>query len=169
MNARLLLEYTKKGEEVNPPARRPTTTSSSPSPSPAHPRPTSPRTMRSFFALRQAVHQATTAASTHIPRTKTALPIVGLAVHQAPLPSLLHTYQSTLALLQQFPPSAVYRQSVESITNDRVAIINSLGGKGSEDEIEAVEHKIGAGYIEEVLVMAEEEFALTGKMLEWKA
>lgn len=125
--------------------------------------------MRCFTALRQAAHQATVAASSHIPRTKTSLPIVGLAVHQAPLPSLLHTYQSTLSLLQQIPASAVYRQSVEAITKERADVVRSLGGKGSEDEIEAVEHKIGAGYIEEVLVQAEEEFALAGKMLEWKA
>lgn len=125
--------------------------------------------MRCFSALRQAAHQATVAASSHIPRTKTSLPIVGLAVHQAPFPSLLHTYQSTLTLLQQIPASAVYRQSVEAITKERADVVRSLGGKGSEDEIEAVEHKIGAGYIEEVLVQAEEEFALAGKMLEWKA
>jgi NADH dehydrogenase (ubiquinone) 1 alpha subcomplex subunit 5 len=122
-----------------------------------------------FSTVLRAAHQATVAASSHIPRTKTTLPIVGLAVHQAPLPSLLHTYNSTLSLLQQIPASAVYRQSVESITKERADIVKQLGGKGSEDEIEAVEHRIGAGYIEEVLVQAEEEFALTAKMLEWKA
>jgi NADH dehydrogenase (ubiquinone) 1 alpha subcomplex subunit 5 len=122
--------------------------------------------MRSFRALRQAVHAA---APTHIPRQRLTTNLTGLAVHPEPLPTLLHTYTSTLSLLSQFPPSAVYRQSVESITKERIAAIEQLGGKGSEQEIEAVEEKIGAGYIEEVLLMAEDELTLTAKMLEWKA
>lgn len=124
--------------------------------------------MRCFRPLLAAAKQATEAA-TYIPREKARLPIVGLAVHQQPLPTLLHTYQSTLTLLQQIPASAVYRQSVESITKERIQVVKELGGHGSEDELAAVEHRIGAGYIEEVLEQAKEELALAGKMIEWKA
>lgn len=124
--------------------------------------------LRATSLLRQAVHTSAP-LSTHIPRTKTTTTLFGLSVHPEPLPTLLHTYSSTLSLLQQIPTSAVYRQSVESITNERKSIVEALGGKGSEEEIKAVEDKIGAGYIEEVLVQAKEELALTGKVFEWKA
>ncbi|GAA6002710.1 hypothetical protein JCM10207_007638 [Rhodosporidiobolus poonsookiae] len=102
-------------------------------------------------------------------RSKLSTGITGLAVHPEPLPALLHTYNSTLALVQQMPASAVYRQSVESITRERLDAVNSLGGEGSEQEIEAVESKIGHGIVEELLLQAEEELKLAGKMIEWKS
>lgn len=128
--------------------------------------------MRCFRPLLAAAKEASSksgSVANYIPREKARLPIVGLAVHQQPLPTLLHTYESTLSLLQQIPASAVYRQSVESITKERMQVVQQLGGHGSEDELLAVEHKIGAGYIEEVLEQAKEELALAGKIIEWKA
>lgn len=125
--------------------------------------------MRCFRPLLAAAKEAASSTSSYIPRQKTRLPIVGLAVHQQPLPTLLHTYESTLTLLQQIPSSAVYRQSVESITKERINVVKQFGGNGSEEELAQVEHHIGAGYIEEVLEQAKEELALTGKVIEWKA
>lgn len=128
------------------------------------------KTMRCFRPLLAAAKEASSnSVAQHIPRQKQRLPIFGLSVHEQPLPTLVHTYKSTLALLEQMPPSAVYRQSVESITRDRMHKAESVGGHGSEDELLAVESSIGSGYIEEVLEQAKEELALAGKMLEWKA
>jgi len=67
------------------------------------------------------------------------------------------------------PASAVYRQSVESITKERLEAVTSFGGQGSEAEIEQVEQRIGAGSIEEVIEQAQGELQLAGKMVEWKA
>lgn len=112
---------------------------------------------RATSLLRQAV------------RTRTSTGLTGLAVHPAPLPVLLSTYSSTLHEVSRMPPSAVYRQSVESITKERIAIIERLGGEGQESDIVNVEAALGAGLIEEVLVQAREELLLAGKILEWKA
>ncbi|GAA5988558.1 hypothetical protein JCM11641_004603 [Rhodosporidiobolus odoratus] len=109
------------------------------------------------------------ATRTLLQRTKLSTGITGINVHPEPLPTLLHTYSSTLSLLQQIPASAVYRQSVESITRERLAAVNQLGGEGTEEQIEAVEGKIGGGLIEELITQAQEELKLTGKMIEWKA
>ena len=125
--------------------------------------------MRCFRPLLAAAKEVNSHVANYIPRQKDRLPIVGLAVHSQPLPTLMHTYESTLTLLQQIPTSAVYRQSVESITKERMAVIKQFGGHGSEDELAQVEHSIGAGYIEEVLEQAKEELALAGKIIEWTA
>ncbi|KAI5479375.1 hypothetical protein MNV49_003709 [Pseudohyphozyma bogoriensis] len=106
---------------------------------------------------------------TPVARTKLTTGLTGLAVHPNPFPELLKVYSNTLTLVQQIPASAVYRQAVESITTERKAAVELLGGKGSEEDIAAVEEKIGAGVIEEVLVMAEDEYNLATKMIEWKA
>ncbi|GAA5888858.1 hypothetical protein JCM6882_002879 [Rhodosporidiobolus microsporus] len=101
-------------------------------------------------------------------RTKISTGITGIAVHPEPLPALIHNYQSTLSLLEKIPAGAVYRQSAESITKERLAAVQQLGGEGSEADIEAVEQKIGAGFIEEVIMQSEDELKLAGKAVEWK-
>ncbi|GAA5861432.1 hypothetical protein JCM1840_005367 [Sporobolomyces johnsonii] len=102
-------------------------------------------------------------------RSKITTGITGLAVHPDPLPALTHTYNSTLALLNQIPASAVYRQSAESITRERLAAVSLVGAHPGETEIESVERQIGAGLIEEVILQAEGELKLAAKMIEWKA
>ncbi|BGP12391.1 hypothetical protein JCM10213_002004 [Rhodosporidiobolus nylandii] len=124
-----------------------------------------------FAATRRVLAAAPASLNKAAPslRTKLSTGITGIAVEQQPFPSLIHTYNSTLALLQQIPTSAVYRQSVEAITRERLAVVNQLGGEGSEEQVEAVENKIGAGLVEELIIQAEEELKLAGKMIEWKA
>ncbi|GAA6038586.1 hypothetical protein JCM8097_009433 [Rhodosporidiobolus ruineniae] len=122
---------------------------------------------RATRRLLAAVPSVNKDASSH--RTKLSTGITGIPVHPEPLPALLHTYNSTLALLQQIPASAVYRQSVEAITRERLAAVNQLGSDGSEDSIEAVENKIGHGIVEELIQQAQEELKLAGKVIEWKA
>lgn len=102
-------------------------------------------------------------------RTRTTTLLTGLQVHPAPLPALLKTYSKTLEIVSQMPPSAVYRQSVESITKERIALIEQFRGEGGEKDIEVVEEKIGMGLIEEIVLMAEGEMQLAEKMMEWKA
>ncbi|GAA6013383.1 hypothetical protein JCM11491_006373 [Sporobolomyces phaffii] len=125
---------------------------------------------RATRRLLQAVPTSASAASSPSAlRTKVSTGIAGYPVHPEPLAALAETYRGTLTLLQQIPASAVYRQSAESITNERLHAVTSLGGHGSEQEIEAVEQRIGAGQIEEVIEQAQGELALAGQMIEWKA
>lgn len=125
---------------------------------------------RATRRLLQSVPAAAQAAeSSSSLRTKVSTGIAGYPVHPEPLRALTETYQGTLTLLQQIPASAVYRQSAESITKERLDAIKAIGGQGTEQEIEAVEARIGAGLIEEVLEQAQGELQLAGKMIEWKA
>ncbi|KAK4706036.1 NADH dehydrogenase (ubiquinone) 1 alpha subcomplex subunit 5, partial [Phenoliferia sp. Uapishka_3] len=126
--------------------------------------------MSRFFRATCILRQAAPAASTAVAgvRTRTTTGLTGLAVHPTPLPSLLSLYGSTLAMVGQMPPSAVYRQSVESITKERIAAIEELGGNGAEANIQAIEEKLGVGLIEEILGMAEGELKLAAQMVEHK-
>ncbi|GAA5995174.1 hypothetical protein JCM5350_001859 [Sporobolomyces pararoseus] len=125
------------------------------------------RATRRLLAAAPSANQAATPSASL--RTKVSTGIAGYSVHPEPLRALTETYQGTLTLLQQIPASAVYRQSAESITKERLEVIKSIGGQGTEQEIEAIEAKIGAGLIEEVIEQAEGELQLAGKMIEWKA
>lgn len=125
--------------------------------------------MSRLFRTTSRLLQATPVTSSPIARTRLTTGLTGLAVHPSPLPALLQTYASTLSLASQMPPSAVYRQAVESITKERIAAIEELGHQGAEKDIEAVEARIGMGLVEELIVMAEGELQLAAKMLEWKA
>ncbi|GAA5870469.1 hypothetical protein JCM16303_002014 [Sporobolomyces ruberrimus] len=124
--------------------------------------------LRATRRLLQAVPTSQPASTSSL-RTKISTGIAGYPVHPEPISALTETYQGTLTLLQQIPGSAVYRQSTESITKERLDAVKSLGGEGSEQEIEAVEAKIGAGCIEEVIEQAQGELQLASKMIEWKA
>lgn len=88
--------------------------------------------------------------------------LTGIYTHPNPGTALLSVYNQTLAELAKFPESSVYRQSVENVTKQRKQIVEEGGVN------EVMENKIGAGLIEEVLIQAGEELALTKKMLEWK-
>lgn len=126
--------------------------------------------MSRFFRSTARLLQSapSTALASPPARQRLTTNLTGLAVHPAPFHHLTELYSATLTLLAQMPPSAVYRQSVESITKERMSVIELLGGGGGEKEIESVEEKIGAGLIEEVVEMAQTELALAEKMLEWQ-
>ncbi|KDE09795.1 hypothetical protein MVLG_00194 [Microbotryum lychnidis-dioicae p1A1 Lamole] len=126
--------------------------------------------LRASRALRQAMPSTTTpAAPPHIPRTKLTTNVVGLSVHNEPLPTLKHTLEATLSFVQRMPQGAVYRRSVEATTRERLNVLAKFGREGSEADLELVEREIGLGGIEEVMQIAEDEYRLAGKMLEWKA
>lgn len=121
------------------------------------------RATRRVLAAAQAVNKA---ATTH--RTKLSTGITGLAVHPDPLHALRTTYHSTLKVLGQVPASAVYRQSAEAITRERLAVVEQAGEGNTEEQIEQVERKLEAGIAEELIQQAEDELKLASKMLEYK-
>lgn len=103
-------------------------------------------------------------------RTKLSTGITGIAVHPEPLSALANSYQSTLKVLEAIPASAVYRQSAEAITRERLDVVKRVGAdKADEASIEQVEQAIGAGIVEELIMQANDELKLAGKMIEFKA
>ncbi|GAA5837277.1 hypothetical protein JCM9279_005639 [Rhodotorula babjevae] len=123
---------------------------------------------RATRILLAAAPQASKAAPASL-RTKLSTGITGIPVHPEPLSALVDSYQSTLNVLDKIPASAVYRQSAEAITRERLAAVERLGGDGDEASIEQVEQAIGAGIVEELLMQATDELKLAGKMIEFKS
>jgi NADH dehydrogenase (ubiquinone) 1 alpha subcomplex subunit 5 len=90
--------------------------------------------------------------------------ITGINTHPNPRPALVSLYKATLdELASQFPKESVYRQSVENLTQARLAVVEA------NEVVEKIEQQIGCGLIEEVLIQAHEELELTRKMAQWKA
>ena len=88
--------------------------------------------------------------------------MTGIPVHPNPRPHLIQTYNKTLTALSRLPTHAVYRQATESFTKQRLAIV-----EGNED-VSQIENLIENGQIEELIIQAEDELKLIGKMEEWK-
>ncbi|KAG2366586.1 NADH2 dehydrogenase, partial [Suillus spraguei] len=96
--------------------------------------------------------------------TKKTTGIVGLAVHQNPLPELFNTYNSTLSVLASIPSGSVYRQGAEALTKHKLNIV-----QGANGDISIVEKQLDEGQIEESLDIAKDELKLAENMLVWKA
>lgn len=96
---------------------------------------------------------------------KTTTGFVGLPVHSDPLPALSKTYKSTLTLLESIPETSIYRQGVQALTAKKLAVVEAATEDGG---VERVEQELGEGQIEEILLVAQDEFRLAGKMLDWK-
>lgn len=89
--------------------------------------------------------------------------ITGLYQHPNPRPALVSLYNHTLSLLDtKFPKSSIYRQSVETMTKNRLQVVEK------HEIIEEIENKIGGGLIEEIVVQAHEELGLAHEMAELK-
>lgn len=123
-----------------------------------------------FRATRSLLAAATKppVLTTPTARTKVTTGIAGIDVHPQPLSALHKAYNSTLKMLESMPPAAVYRQSAEAITRERLAVVQRAHEQATEADIEAVEREIDAGLVEELVIQAEEELKLAGKMLEYK-
>ncbi|KAJ1896485.1 hypothetical protein LPJ66_003962 [Kickxella alabastrina] len=107
--------------------------------------------MRITRALFQATQKVTTG-------------IVGLPVNPNARPQLLGLYKKTLEEVKaKIPESAVYRQSVEAITTQRLKIVEQ------NEDTEKIEELINCGQIEELIDQAEDEIKLVSRMAEWKA
>ncbi|XP_048877877.1 NADH dehydrogenase [ubiquinone] 1 alpha subcomplex subunit 5 [Brienomyrus brachyistius] len=88
--------------------------------------------------------------------------LVGLAVSQNPHERLRILYTKILGSLQTMPQDAAYRRYTEQIINERFNHVKM------EPDVEKLEKKINCGQIEEVILQAESELALSRKMTEWK-
>ncbi|KAJ1913768.1 hypothetical protein H4219_005068 [Mycoemilia scoparia] len=90
--------------------------------------------------------------------------IWGIPVVENPRPQLICLYQDILKLVKErIPESAVYRQSVEALTQHRLKIVEE------NEKVSAIEEAIDAGNIEEVIMAAKDELELAAKVAEWKA
>jgi len=89
--------------------------------------------------------------------------ITGVRHHAQPRQQLIGVYNATLESLKAIPEHAVYRQSVEALTKDRLKIVEST------EDTNAIEAQIGQGLVEEVIAAAEKELLLVEKMKQWKA
>ncbi|KAL5534208.1 hypothetical protein ACEPAG_670 [Sanghuangporus baumii] len=95
---------------------------------------------------------------------KASTGLTGVRVSSNPLPTLVETYQTTLARVSEIPQSSVYRQSVEAITQRKLNIVQKANG-----DVAAAEEALDDGQIEEAIAIAEDELSLVDKMIEWKA
>ncbi|KAL7667274.1 Uncharacterized protein ABC855_g937 [[Candida] zeylanoides] len=81
--------------------------------------------------------------------------LAGLYQHPNPRPALIALYSHTLKFLdEKFPKDSIYKQSVEALTKNRLAIVEA------EEITENIESKIGGGLIEEIIVQANDELTL---------
>lgn len=95
---------------------------------------------------------------------KSTTGITGLKVHPNPLPTLVSTYQETLARVSEIPSSSVYRQSVEALTQRKLKLVQNANG-----DVAAAEKALDDGQIEEAIDVAQDELSLVAKMIDWKA
>ncbi|KAI0724511.1 NADH2 dehydrogenase [Cerioporus squamosus] len=96
--------------------------------------------------------------------TKRTTGIVGLRVHQDPLPALKQTYEATLQTLSAIPQTSVYRQGTEALTLHKLKVLERANG-----DVTVLEKELDEGHIEESLEIAQDELSVANKMLEWKA
>ncbi|QPG75695.1 hypothetical protein FOA43_003054 [Brettanomyces nanus] len=90
--------------------------------------------------------------------------LTGLYRHPNPRPVLTKLYNATLKkLAKDFPKESIYRQSVESMTKARLAVVEK------NEVLDRIEKEIGCGLIEELVIQANDEYNLAQKMAEWKA
>lgn len=83
----------------------------------------------------------------------------GLYQHPNPRPALISLYNHTLKTLDtKFPKNSVYRQSVETMTKNRLKVVEN------EEITENIENKIGGGLIEEIVIQAHEELSLAHEL-----
>lgn len=89
--------------------------------------------------------------------------LTDLQSHPSPKQSLLKVYDHTLAFVgEKFPPTSVYRTTVENMTKARKAIVEST------NDTDAIEQQVGSGLVEEILVQAADEFRLAEDLAEHK-
>lgn len=85
--------------------------------------------------------------------------LAGIYKHPNPRPALVALYNETLNVLKdKFPTDSVYRQSVETLTKNRLNIVEK------EEIVENIENQIGGGLIEEVVIQAAEELNLVKEL-----
>lgn len=94
---------------------------------------------------------------------KTTTGIVGLPVEPNAKAFLISLYSQTLDALEPVPPSSEYRKSVEALVKERLAVVES------EDELAAIEAKIGGGQVEQLIEQAKDELKLIPTLIAARA
>ncbi|CAI5940664.1 unnamed protein product [Closterium sp. NIES-64] len=95
-------------------------------------------------------------------QAKESTGIVGLDVVPNARQVLIGLYNQTLSAVQVIPQEAVYRQNVEALTRQRLAVCEE------EQEAEQIEARVQCGQVEELIEQAKDELELIPKMAEWK-
>lgn len=93
---------------------------------------------------------------------KTTTGLVGVKVENSPADKLYTFYDRIIRAVQSLPQNSVYRQSTEALINHRWDIVKNAAN------VEEIEDKVNAGQIEELIIQAENELNLVGKMQELK-
>lgn len=90
------------------------------------------------------------------------LNIIGLKTVPKAREVLIGLYNETLKAVRAIPSEALYRQTIEKLTEERLQVCQE------ETQREAIEEKIASGHLEELIWQAEDELKLIPKMAEWK-
>ncbi|XP_033216818.1 NADH dehydrogenase [ubiquinone] 1 alpha subcomplex subunit 5 [Belonocnema kinseyi] len=88
--------------------------------------------------------------------------LTGLAVSQDPHRMLNILYGKILRALDKLPQDYPYRIYTEKLVKDRATVVKD------NDNVTAIEEKIGCGQVEELISQAQSELVLARKMLEYK-
>jgi len=96
-------------------------------------------------------------------RAKTTPGYVGRAGEPVARPALWGIYGKTLAALEEVPAASEYRKHVESMTKERLAVV-----EGTED-LRAIESTIGCGQVEQLIRQAEDELTLIPTLIAARA
>ncbi|CAI5951916.1 unnamed protein product, partial [Closterium sp. NIES-65] len=91
-------------------------------------------------------------------QAKESTGIVGLDVVPNARQVLIGLYNQTLSAVQVIPQEAVYRQNVEALTRQRLAVCEE------EQEAEQIEARVQCGQVEELIEQAKDELELIPKM-----
>jgi len=94
--------------------------------------------------------------------TERVVTMVGLKQEPNAKEMLEKLYQETLEKVKILPEKSVYRQNVEKITNYRWKVVKE------SETVEAIEERVGAGLVEELIEQAKNELQLIPKFKEWK-
>jgi NADH dehydrogenase (ubiquinone) 1 alpha subcomplex subunit 5 len=95
-------------------------------------------------------------------RQKSTTGIVGLAVEPEARSVLSAVYTRTLEQLQAFPAESAYRSTVEALTKERLAVVES------KTDLLEIEEQIGAGQVEQLIQQANDELSLMPALLDAK-
>ncbi|KAL0105301.1 hypothetical protein PUN28_016744 [Cardiocondyla obscurior] len=75
---------------------------------------------------------------------------------------LIPLYTRILRVLEKFPKNYTYRKETEKMTKNRLQVVKK------NENVQAIEDKIGCGQVEELIIQAKNEISLAEKMLIWK-
>lgn len=87
---------------------------------------------------------ATVKSASKFLEANTPTGLTGLSTHPSPRPALIYTYRKTLSRLEQLPPSSVYRQATETLTKQRLKIVEDTVPEGLDAWAERVKKQIEA-------------------------